>query len=293
MTLTATAATDLFRRPPDRYVEVGGGAVAVRTVGTGPDVVLVHGWPVSGATFRGLLPHLTEQLTCHVLDLVGAGDSRFDRSTRIDLDLHVRSVRAVLDDLELTDVALVGHDSGGLIARHAVAGDRRLRGLGLIDTEQPQGLAWRFRLFLAAARLPGFADLLGRAVLRPRLRRSPLLLGDAFADRALLGGDFEELLLRPLHDDPDRRWAAGRLARTFDTRLVDRLAEVHAAIDAPVQLVWGERDPFFPLARARAMTAGFPDARLHVVPGGKLFVHEEHPAQVAGALLPVLLGRGR
>ena len=34
---------------------------SVSTVGSGPDVLFVHGWPVSGATFRLLLPHLDEQ----------------------------------------------------------------------------------------------------------------------------------------------------------------------------------------------------------------------------------------
>ena len=282
-------AADLFRRPPGRWVDVGAGAVAVRTVGQGPPVVLVHGWPVSGATFRQLLPELSPYLTCHVLDLVGAGDSRFDRTARIDLALHVRSVQAVLDDLAAPDVAVVGHDSGGLIARHAVAGDTRLRGMGLVGTEQLRPTLL-FRAFLAAGRLPGFGRLLGSAVVRPRLRRSPLLLGGAFHDASLLDGDFEELLLRPLHDDPDRQWAAGQLPGAFDRDYLRRLPEVHRAITAPVQLVYGQDDPFFPADRAREMVPSFADARLTVVPAARLFVHEERPREVAQALLPVLLG---
>lgn len=287
--IDAGAAADLFRRPPDRWVDVGDGAVAVRTVGQGPDVVLVHGWPVSGATFRQLLPVLAPHVTCHVLDLVGAGDSRFDRTTRIHLALHVRSVQAVLDDLAVQDVAVVGHDSGGLIARHAVAGDTRLRGLGLIATEQLRS-SLLFRTFLAAGRLPGFGAALGQAVVRPRLRRSTLLLGGAFHDKALLDGEFDELLLRPLHDDADRTWAAGQLPRAFDHDYLRRLPEVHRAICAPVQLVYGQDDPFFPVRLSRAMLASFPDAQLTVVPHAKLFVHEERPRQVADALLPVLRG---
>ena len=46
---------------------------AYRRVGVGPDVLFVHGWPVSGATFRTLLPHLVDHVTCHVVDLPGAG----------------------------------------------------------------------------------------------------------------------------------------------------------------------------------------------------------------------------
>ena len=76
------------RRPPtcsadpDRFLDVGAGEVAYRRVGTGPDVLFVHGWPVSGATFRTLLPHLADHVTCHVIDLPGAGSSRFTPTRR-------------------------------------------------------------------------------------------------------------------------------------------------------------------------------------------------------------------
>ena len=57
--LTMNQATDLFRAEPHRHIDVVEGRVAYRRVGTGPDVLFVHGWPVSGATFRYLLPYLS------------------------------------------------------------------------------------------------------------------------------------------------------------------------------------------------------------------------------------------
>lgn len=284
-------AAALFRAPPHALIDVGdGAAVAHRVVGAGPDVLFVHGWPMSGATFHRLLPYLAPHLRCHVVDLVGAGDSRFDRTTRIDPDLHVRSIRRVVDALDLDQYAVVGHDSGGLLARHAVAGDDRLRAVGLMGTEQPDAITWWLRAFLLAGRVPGFEHALAWVSGRPVLRANTLVLGEAFRDRSLLGGTFDELGLAPLRDDPDRRWAAGQLIRRFDTALIEQLAAVHARIAAPVQLVWGADDPFFPVERARAMLDTFPDAQLAVVPDAKLFVHEERPAEVAAALLPTLRG---
>lgn len=288
MTMTADQAAELFRAAPTSYVDTGDGAVACRTVGTGPDVLFVHGWPVSGATFRLLLPYLTPHLTCHVVDLLGTGSSRFDDDTDISVERHIASVGLVVDALGLNSVAVVGHDSGGLVARHALAGDPRVRAMGLIDTEQPAGLTLLFRQFLLAGRLPGFDTAFGRLVGARRLRRSPLVLGGAFHDRALLDGQFDEFFLQPLHRDPVRRRAAVRLLKSFDARLVRELAAVHARIGVPVQLVWGADDPFFPVARAASMVATFPDARLEIVDGARLFCHEERPADVARALLPVL-----
>ena len=287
-TLTPTDATELFRNEPDGHLDVGAGDVAHRRVGTGPDVLFVHGWPVSGATFRTLLPLLAPHITCHVIDLPGAGSSRFSADTTLSIDQHIQSVRRVLDHLELDDVAVVGHDSGGMIARHALAGDDRLRAMGLINTEQPQGSSWRFKLFLAARHAPGFGAGLGWAAGQPRLRRNPFILGDAFADASRLDGEFDEFFLRPLHEDPRRRDAAARLLRTFDERYVRELGDLHGRLDVPVQLVWGDQDPFFPIDQAREMVGTFPDAELTVIEGAGLFSHEERPAAVAQALLPTL-----
>lgn len=288
MTISAADAADLFRTEPLRFLDVGAGEVAYRTVGSGPDVLFVHGWPVSGATFRKLLPHLADHVTCHLIDLPGAGSSRFTPDSELTIERHIHSVRRTLDLLDLHDVAVVGHDSGGMVARHAVAGDPRLRALGLIDTEQSTGLSWKFRSFVAGRRVPGFGTALGWLAGRPRLRRNRLVLGDAFADRSLLDGEFDELFLQPLHRSREHRDAAIRLLRSFDHRHVRDLRALHTRIDVPVVLVWGERDRFFPVGWAREMVADFADARLEVIAGAGLFAHEERPAEVVRALLPTL-----
>jgi pimeloyl-ACP methyl ester carboxylesterase len=289
-TMSPSDAAELFRAEPDRYVDVGDAEVACRSIGTGPDVLFVHGWPVSGATFRTLLPHLVEHATCHVLDLAGAGSSRFTAESPLSIEHHIESVRRVVEELGLDQVAVVGHDSGGMIARHALAGDERLRSMGLVNTEQPQGLSWRFRLFLAPRRVPGFGAALGWLAAKPRLRRNRFVLGDAFADASFLDGEFDEFFLKPLHEVPERLDAAMRILRSFDHAHVTDLAALHRRIGVPVQLVWGDQDPFFPLDRAEGMVATFPDARLEIIRGAGLFAHEERPAEVAAALLPVLVG---
>ncbi|HEY5876266.1 MAG TPA: alpha/beta hydrolase, partial [Ilumatobacteraceae bacterium] len=280
MSISAMVAADLFRRDPERLLDVGTGGVAYRRVGSGPDVLFVHGWPVSGATFRLLLPFLSDHVTCHIIDLPGAGSSTFTSDTPLTIENHIHSVRRTLDLLELDDVAVVGHDSGGMIARHAVAGDPRLRALGLIDTEQSTGLSWKFKSFIAGRRIPGFGAGLAWIAGRPRLRRNPLVLGDAFVDRSLLDGEFDEFFLQPLHRSRPHRDAAIRLLRSFDHQHIRDLGELHRQIDVPVLLVWGEQDRFFPVQWARDMVADFPDARLEVIKGAGLFSHEERPAEV-------------
>jgi len=289
-TLTPQAASELFRAEPDRYLDMGPGRgeVAVRSIGSGPDVLFVHGWPVHGATFRRLLPHLVDHVTCHVIDLPGAGSSRYDGDTDLSIANHIASVRGSVESLDLDSVAVVGHDSGGMIARHAMTDDARLRAMGLIDTEPSSGVGWRFRSFIGARRLPGFGAALGWLAGQPRLRRNKFVLGDAFADRSQLDGEFDEFFLRRLHGDRAYRTAMVRLLRSFEMADVDRLAEIQTGITCPVRLVWGDQDRFFPIAAARSMLDDFAQADLVEIPGVGLFSHEEAPAQVAAALLPVL-----
>ncbi len=288
-TLTPAEAADLFRNEPDDFLDVGAGEAAYRRVGSGPDVLFVHGWPVSGATYRKLLPHLVDHVTCHVIDFPSAGSSRFDADTTLTIDQHIQTVRRVIDLLGFESVAVVGHDSGGLIARHAVAGDPRLRSMGLINTE-PLHPSWRFKSFIAARNLPGLGAGLGWVSGHPRIRRSKAVFGDAFADRSLLEGEFAEFFFEPLHTSKAHRDGAAKLLESFDMQLVRDLAEVHRRIDVPVKLVWGDKDPFFPVAQAKAMVSSFPDATLDIIEGAGLFSHEERPAEVATALLPTLVG---
>ncbi len=288
MAMTQVEAQELFRAEPDDYIEVGSSAAAYRKVGSGPDVLFVHGWPAHGATFRRLLPYLVDHVTCHLIDMPGTGSSRWADPGALSLDNHVETVRRAVDELELTDVAVVGHDSGGMIARHALAGDPRVRSFGLVNTEQPQGLNWRFKLFLSSRNLPGVGKALGFLLSKPGLRRNGFILGDAFADREQLDTDFDEFILRPLVESQRHQEAAAALLKSFDEDMVTELGALHRKMIVPVQLVWGDKDPFFTLDKAIEMVDSFPNAKIAIVEGGGLFVHEECAEATAAGLLPVL-----
>ena len=289
MSLTEEAAAQLFREEPDGFLDVGAGEAAHRKVGSGPDVLFVHGWPASGATWRKLLPHLVDHVTCHVIDLPSSGSSRFDANTPMSIEQHIKSVRRVVDLLEVDTISLVGHDSGGMIARHAMAGDDRLISMGLINTEPPNP-SWRFRSFVAARQLPGLGAGLGWVAGQPKIRASKFVFGDAFADRSLLEGEFTEFIFDPLHNNSLAREAAVKLLKSFDMTHVTGLPAIHRQLDVPVKLVWGDRDPFFPVDRAKAMVSTFPNATIDVIEGAGLFSHEEAPAKVAASLLPLWSG---
>lgn len=49
--------------------------LAMRSRGDGPDLILLHGWGLSGEVFAPLVERLAERICCHCIDLPGHGDS--------------------------------------------------------------------------------------------------------------------------------------------------------------------------------------------------------------------------
>lgn len=276
-----------FRGPPHRFVDVGHSRLAYRRFGAGPDVVFLHGWPLRSATYRALVPLFAGSFTCHLLDLPGAGQTESDSDAPFDTRSQAASVRRAIDALALGRFALVGQDSGGFIAR-LVATDPRTFGVVLANTEIPGHRSWLFAVFAAAVKAGG-ADLALRMMKSRAVRRSIFAFGGAFFDLDRLDGEVHELLVEPFLTSPDLRRAMARAAAAFDLEEMDRLAGTHAQIRCPSLLIWGQDDPFFPVARARAMLPQLAGgATLVEIPRAKLLVHEEHPHAFAGHAVPFL-----
>jgi haloalkane dehalogenase len=277
-------------RGPTRWLEIGGGHIAHYRFGRGPDVLFVHGWPLHAATFRRIVPTLAAEFTCHLVDLPGAGRSVAGPGAPIDLSAHATTLRGVAGALELGDYAVLAHDSGGLAARHLAVEDSRVRGLVLGGTEIPRHTPWLIAMFVLLARTPFGASVARKVLGTPLLLRSALGFGGCFTDARYANGEFADLFVRPLLESREAMENAFELLRGLDSAIVERLSEVHHRITAPTDLIWGARDPFFPIAKARRMVSEFGGrATLHELADAKLFAHEDH-AEAFAAIAKRALG---
>lgn len=274
--------TNDFLSLPVHHLDVGDGAIAYREVGQGPPLLLVHGWPLWGITWRALLPELSKHHRCIVVDLLGAGQSVWSDKTNFGMKAQARALARLLTKLGVERAGVIAHDTGATIARRlALSAPERVGALMLMGTEIPNHRPPLVELFIRLFGLPGTSSVFGLALRSDRFVRSTLGFGGCFEDRSLIGGDFSEHIVAPLARDRRAREGQIAYARGIDWELVDSLAEDHGRIHQPTLLVWGERDPFFPVERAKEMVGQLANCAGFETLPGRLFIHEERPREIA------------
>ena len=270
---------------PDRWLDLGHARLPYWVIGQGPDLVLVHGWPVDGRTWRRIVPVLAEHFTCHVIDLPGAGRSTWSADTPRGCDGLTTCLAQALEKMDVDErFGFVAFDSGGGFARKIAAQmPDRIVGLALGNTETPKDYS---RLFLSALR--GGQRFGAKTVMRLGLQLASVRekAWETSATDPVLCKELAELFVRPIARDRRRFAGVFVLADGLEAKDFDGCYEAHRKITAPVRLIWGTDDPWFPLDAAKRMVEQFAGPTTLVeVEGGKLFAHEEFPGTFASETL--------
>ncbi|MDS9467473.1 alpha/beta hydrolase [Paracoccus sp. MBLB3053] len=139
------AQAQSFDYPPEfRTEEIAsdGATIHVRTGGSGPAVMLVHGYGETGDMWVPMAEDLVQDHLVIVPDLRGLGLSSkpaggFDKKTQ------AGDLAAVLDHLKVEQTALVAHDIGNMVAyAFAAQFPERVSKLAVIDAPVPGIGAW-------------------------------------------------------------------------------------------------------------------------------------------------------
>jgi pimeloyl-[acyl-carrier protein] methyl ester esterase len=98
----------------------------IQTLGSGPDLVLIHGWALHGGVFEPLAQRLAPHFRLHLVDLPGHGLSR-DPDDTLDLPAVVSAIAA-----RTPPAIWLGWSLGGLFALRAAAVLPMVRGLAMV-----------------------------------------------------------------------------------------------------------------------------------------------------------------
>lgn len=269
------------------FVDVGGARLyyyAAGSRGAGEPLVLVHGFPTSGHLWGEVVPLLPAGHRVVVVDLLGYGRSDRPGAHRLDIGAHADRLLALLDALRIGEATLVGHGlGGGVVQSLAVRFPARVRRLCLVssvafDVWPSSGIRFWKRLHaLFAVTPPSWVQ----SVMRTSLQR-----GYANADQGMRSLEHYARVFA----SADGRAAFVRHLRALDAADTAALAPQLPSIAVPTAVVWGQSDPFIPLAVGRRLRDAIPGATLDVVPSARHYLPEDTPAALS-AVIAHLLGR--
>jgi len=246
--------------------------------GAGEPVVFLHGFGTSSHLWRDVVSLMPQGHRLVVLDLLGYGRSDPPGTRPLTLEAHAERVAALLDALGISSTCLVGHGVGGGIAQWlAVHHPRRVSSLALLASIAFD--RWTTRdVRLARATLPLTRHLPPAWLLS--MVRAEMERGYADAGRATHAID---RYARPFSSEAGRDALVRHIAAlgTHETR---GLGTQLGTLSMPVSVMWGENDPFLPVALGRRLANAIRGATLDIIPGARHFLPEEAPRQVADSL---------
>jgi len=278
-------------------LEANGARLHFARAGSGPPLVLLHGWPEFWLTWEPVMARLAGRFDLIAPDLRGFGDSpKPDEgpSDRAGPEVHAADLLALLDHLGLERVGIASHDVGALVAQtFALAHPERLTRLFFFDCPYPGiGPRWAEPGHLAEIWYQSFqlkpwaAALVGSSREACRIYFGNMLRHWAAGNPAAFDGPV-------LEEWVDNFLKPGNLQGGFDwyvSRNAARIASMRGEsprpppITVPTRVRWGALDPVLKVAWADRLGDYFTDLDAAPLAGLGHFPHREDPDRAAAEI---------
>jgi len=254
------------------------GRIAYVEQGSGPAALFIHGFPLNGFAWRGTLDDLAPEHRCIAPDLMGLGYTEIKPEQDLGFDQQAAMIAAFMDRLGLSQVDLVGNDSGASISQvFAARYPSRLRSLTLTNCEVHD--LWPNAMLKAV--FDQFADPSIVTGMKTMLE-APAVARQAFAsvyeNAERIPDEAFKTYFEPLLSSDDRSNSMRRFLSLGNLKVLTSIAPQLRELKVPTLIVWGEADTAFDLKSAEWLKHNIGGVRrLIMVPGAKLFFPEEHP----------------
>ena len=260
-----------------RVFSFDGQRVAYDVLGDGPPLVLVHGTPFSSYVWRDIAPQLARTHQVFLFDLLGYGQSEMRDGQDVSLGVQNHLLAALLDHWQLQRPGVLAHDFGAATAlrAHLLNGCDYSR-LLMFDAVaiRPWGSPFVQHVRQHEAAFAGVPEYLQRAILAAYLR-------GAIA-RPMSDAELEPYLAPWL--GPVGQRAFYRQIAQMDLKYTDEVQGRYGDIRCAVNLLWGARDEWIPIARGRELAAMTNTSLIEVPEAGHLMQEDAPQAIVAAAL---------
>jgi epoxide hydrolase 4 len=273
----------------ERFAAVNGVRLHYVESGAGPAIVLLHGFPDFWYTWRRQIPALAAAgMRALALDL--RGYNRSERPKRVAdymLEKLIGDVVAFSETVVGRDVALVGHDWGGVLAWYAAARRPDLfRRLVVLNAPHPARYRELLRSpkqlvrswYVAAFQVPWLPERLLAAQMTVRLRRG-----------ARSGRTDEELQrYAEAFAAPHAYRGPVHYYRAAVRGLIRRRLPRNVHVTMPTLVLWGERDPYLDVHNTEGLERWVTDLRIVRLENTGHWLHVAEAARVNRELVAFL-----
>lgn len=252
-----TVANQAATAPPSadgaQTAEINGAHIYYEVAGSGPPLLLIHGYPLSSQLFREQAEGLSDLYRVITPDLRGFGESEAPDS-EASIETYAEDMLALMDHLEIEQAVIGGHSMGGMatLEMYRQAPERFL-GMLLINTTAAaptivgQNL-WRG--FAEQAEAEGVKSLV------------PELLDEMLSGMSRAN---DKELVETMTEVIEQASVEGAVGG--GNALADRedYSDLLARIEVPVLILVGREDTVTPVMLAEKLEQGIPNSHLVVI----------------------------
>jgi pimeloyl-ACP methyl ester carboxylesterase len=252
--------------------------------GTDGAIVLLHDLLGGAFSWDGILPQLSGlKRAVYAIDMLGYGQSDHPWPADTSVWGHADAMALLLDQLNLTNIVLVGYGLGGGVAQILATrlSVKRVAALVLIDTicyEHAFAPNWPLP-DMQKSQDPELPNSVDHADVQKELRAT-------LPNATVNPKDFEKLLDQ--YADPWNSHVGKEVlfqhVRLLVPYYVNSVSSDLKALGKPSLVIWGEQDQQNPLKYAARLHRDIPNSRLVIIPNAGHLVLFDAPDLVASAL---------
>lgn len=256
-TPAAGSATPVAADRQGQFVDVNGAHIFYQMTGKGQPLLLIHGYPLSGALFDHNRDALAQKYQVITIDQRGYGKSKAPDATG-KIATYAQDALSVLDKLNVKQAIIGGHSMGGPVTLEMYKMDpQRFRGMILIDTIAAPASA------IEAGLWQGFATYVQESGIDKMYVAN--LMKNMLTGTTRMNQPDQVTFLTEVINEATKNGAIGG-AKALATR--PDYMSLLGQIKVPALVFVGVDDPLYPFEIAQMTQQAISGAELAMIPGG-------------------------
>jgi pimeloyl-ACP methyl ester carboxylesterase len=246
-------------------IQVSGLATNYEQVGSGPVLLLLHGWANSWEAWLPIVPVLSDHYTLLMPDLPGCGKTQTPKEGWSTAQ-HARWLQQFIETMNTVPQTIIGHSFGGKILLEYTSGNY---------SPQPKKI-----ILIDASGIPNILTP-KQKLLQGIARLTPSII------KQQIGAKLRGKVYQSFGADSDYLYANAFQKETLQIILEEDYTERLARIGQPTLILWGIQDLSAPHWQGESMHTLIPLNQFVSYEAGH-FPHQEHPQEVAKEILQFL-----